>query len=142
MKVDDYGRLTGNVKLLRPLLFPLLLSEVRESDLERQLAECEDAGLVRLYEVEGKRFVVIKRFGQRVRADKSKYPPPPDQIVCLVPDECPTGAGPPRPYSEAQSNAPLSLPEADVGARERKKINGGKPRPVVADVEDYIRRTK
>jgi hypothetical protein len=78
MKADDFGRLTGNTKLLRPLLYPLLLNEIRDSDLQRLIAACVKAGLVRLYEVAGKQYLEIKDFRQRTRADESKFPAPPD----------------------------------------------------------------
>lgn len=77
MKADDYGRLTANSKVLRPLLYPLLIEVIREADLDRWGAECVSASLVRFYDVGGKRFQEIIKFGQRARTP-SKCPPPPD----------------------------------------------------------------
>lgn len=75
MKADDFGRFTANVRLIRSLCFPL--QDVREADISRQLAACEQAGLIRLYEVSGKHFVLIENFKQRLRKMKSAYPAPP-----------------------------------------------------------------
>jgi len=77
MKADDFGRLTANPKLLRPMLYPLILEQVREADVQRWTAECEKAGLVRLYAVEDKEYLEVLKFGQRLRAKKSKFPKPP-----------------------------------------------------------------
>lgn len=75
--VDDYGRFSANLSLLRASLYPLKLDTVREANLERLLAAVEQARLVRLYEVAGKRYLELLDFRQQVRA-KSKYPEPPD----------------------------------------------------------------
>ncbi len=77
MKADDYGRLTANPKILRPLLYPLLIEVIREADLDRWGAECASASLVRFYDVDGKKYQQIIKFGQRARTP-SKCPPPPD----------------------------------------------------------------
>jgi len=84
MKADDYGRFHANPKLLRSLLFPLR-DGLRDADITRWIAECEKAGLIRIYVVDdkkskdGKSFLEIENFGQRTRAEKSKFPePPPD----------------------------------------------------------------
>jgi hypothetical protein len=76
MKADDFGRQTANPKLLRPLLYPLLLDQVREADLQRLIAECVKAGLVRHYGVGGKQYLEIQNFKQRTRANLSKFPQP------------------------------------------------------------------
>ena len=75
-KADDFGRYHGNAKLLRPMLYPMQLDRVREADIQRLISECEKAGLVRLYEAEGKQIMVINKFQQRTRAEKSRFPNP------------------------------------------------------------------
>ncbi len=74
--VDDFGRYDARPSILRPVVFPLLLELVRESDVSRCLAECEKAGLIRLYSVEGKPFLEVQNFKQRLRASKSRWPEP------------------------------------------------------------------
>ena len=74
---DDYGLYDARKTLLRCALYPLALEKVSESDVQSGLAACEEAGLVRLYSVEGKEYLQIANYGQRYKA-KPKYPLPPD----------------------------------------------------------------
>ncbi|HRO97633.1 MAG TPA: hypothetical protein PLY79_11275 [Ferruginibacter sp.] len=76
--VDDYGRFEGRVSILRASLYPLKLNQVSEADIVKWKNECSEAGLISLYEVESKEYLVILKFNQRLRAAKSKYPPPSD----------------------------------------------------------------
>jgi hypothetical protein len=76
--VDDYGRFDGRIVMLKVSCFPLRVDVVREADCSRWIAECEKAGLIVLYAVDGKRYLEVQDFRQAVRAKQSKYPPPPD----------------------------------------------------------------
>lgn len=71
--VDDYGRYDGRMSLLRASLYPLKLDRIIEPDIGKWIAECREAGLVRIYSVEGKPYIEIIKFGQRVRS-ASKWP--------------------------------------------------------------------
>lgn len=77
--VDDFGRCQASPKILRPRLFPLRLSQVREAELSRWIAECEKAGLLRLYVVDGKQYLQLEKWEQG-RALKSKCPDPPADV--------------------------------------------------------------
>jgi hypothetical protein len=79
MKADDYGRYHANPKLLKPHLFPLLIDQIRETDISRWTAECEKAGLIAVYEIESKQFLQIMDFNQRLRLKTAKFPNPPFQ---------------------------------------------------------------
>lgn len=103
MKADDYGRLTCNLKLLRPLLYPLLLDQVREADLQRWISECETAGLVRLYSVEGKQYLTVVKFGQRLRRTRAKYPDPSLADPPQVAASC--GKSPPEVDSDSEADS-------------------------------------
>ena len=72
MKVDDFGRFSANPKLLNSLLFPL--REVKESDILSWLNQCDKARLLDVYEVDGKKFLQINKFGNTPRARASKFP--------------------------------------------------------------------
>lgn len=74
--VDDFGRFSANLSLLRAALFPLRLNDVSDQDVGKWLAACATKGLVRVYEVEGRRFLEVTKFNQRTRAGASKYPAP------------------------------------------------------------------
>ena len=74
MKVDDYGCYYADPRILKADLFPLLDS-VRSTDIPRWMAECQKSGLIATYEHEGKKYLQIKDFGQRMRLKTRKFPP-------------------------------------------------------------------
>lgn len=77
--VDDFGRFDGRVSVLRSRLYPLQIEKVREADISRWIAECEKAGLIVLYVVDGKQYVLFNKT-DTPRAASSKYPPPPSGV--------------------------------------------------------------
>lgn len=79
-RVDDFGRFTANLELLRASLFPLKLDRVRTTDISRLLAECEKAGLLFVYTVAGKQFLVLNQW-EKGRAQNSAYAEPPPEII-------------------------------------------------------------
>lgn len=83
MKVDDYGCLFAHVSLLKANLFPLLLDAIREADISRWMAECQKAGLIVLYEANGKKYLQILDFRQRLDKAKAKYPLPTNAGISL-----------------------------------------------------------
>lgn len=72
MKADDYGNYTANLKLLRSALFPL--KNYEDCQVEIWLNECAKAKVILIYCSEGKSYIHIPNFGQRLRAMKSQYP--------------------------------------------------------------------
>lgn len=76
MKVDDYGCYYAHPGLVKADLFPLKLDSIREADISRWMAECQKAGLIVLYESEGKEYLQIVDFGQRLDKSKPKFPQP------------------------------------------------------------------
>lgn len=79
--VDDFGRYTAHPALLRAALYPLKLDTVRDANMERLLTIVEQARLVRVYVVAGKRYLELLDFKQQVRAKESKYPDPPEDAT-------------------------------------------------------------
>lgn len=75
---DDYGLFDARPAYVRAQLFSTKLDKVREADVQRALLECERAGLIRFYEVDGKRYLEILRYGQRAGRTQPKYPLPAD----------------------------------------------------------------
>ncbi len=75
---DDYGLYDARPAYVRAQLFSTKLDKVREADVQRALLECERAGLIRFYEVDGKRYLEILRYGQRSGRTQPKYPLPAD----------------------------------------------------------------
>lgn len=77
MKVDDYGRFYADSRLLKANLFPLQLDSIREADIVRWVAECQKTGNIVLYDVNGKGYLQIRDFKQRLDRARAKYPGPP-----------------------------------------------------------------
>lgn len=86
MKVDDYGRYSANNKILKSTLFPLK-TDVRETDISLWLSECEQCGLIALYNVALKEYVQIWNFKQTLRQKNEKYPPPDNLHITRVADD-------------------------------------------------------
>lgn len=76
MKADDFGCYTAHEMLLKSNLYPLnvnvTLDEIRDC-----LSECVKSELIIVYEVDGKDYLYINNFNQRLRIKKNKYPLPP-----------------------------------------------------------------
>lgn len=74
--VDDFGRYDGRPTLLRAHLYPLKIDRVSDADVCKWLTECVNAGIVSVYQVSGLQYLEVLKFGQRVRAETSKWPNP------------------------------------------------------------------
>lgn len=74
---DDFGFYDARPAYLRAQLFSTMLDKVREADVSRALLECESAGLIRFYEVAGKPYLEVLRYGQRRDRTNPKWPVPP-----------------------------------------------------------------
>lgn len=77
--VDDFGRFDARPAVLRSRLYPLKVSDLREADISRWIAACVKAGLIALYEVAGKQYILFHKLGEP-RAKSSKYPDPPPEL--------------------------------------------------------------
>ncbi|MFY7952807.1 MAG: hypothetical protein ACOVT5_09885 [Armatimonadaceae bacterium] len=90
--VDDFGRFDGRAAVLKSRLYPLQGDKVREADIPRWIAECEKAGLIVLYTVAAKPYILFRKLGVP-RAKESKWPAPPESLKswdtsgCEVPCE-------------------------------------------------------
>lgn len=77
MKADDFGCFWADAKRLKSNLYPLKSDSIRDADLLRWMAECQKAELIVVYESDGKRYLQIIDFGQRLRSKTRKFPQPP-----------------------------------------------------------------
>lgn len=86
--VDDYGRFSANLSLLRASCYPLKLDSVKEDSISKHLAECVGARLIVLYTVADKAYLELQDFRQQVRAKVSKYPSPDGNVhsACVADD--------------------------------------------------------
>ena len=74
---DDFGRFDARPEILKARLFPLRDGKTKK-DIANALKELASAGLITLYEVDGRPFLQVVKWQkhQRCRAAKSKFPPP------------------------------------------------------------------
>lgn len=74
---DDYGRMDARPQILKGRMFPLK-EDLRADQIRKGLQSLQDAGLVSLYEAQGKPYlqVVTWEKHQAIRTKKSKYPDP------------------------------------------------------------------
>lgn len=76
---DDYGRFDGRPAIIKGTCFPLK-EGVTTKNIESALSKLTSAGLVNLYDVDGKPYLSLPAWEQHqtIRAKKSKYPSPDD----------------------------------------------------------------
>jgi hypothetical protein len=74
-KVDDHGLFDGRASILRSSLYPLRVDRVREADISRWIAACEKAGLIALYQHDGKPYLQMLDTRWQTRSE-AKYPLP------------------------------------------------------------------
>lgn len=117
MKVDDYGRFSADVRLLKSNLFPLK-SDIRDSDISRWITACEKAGLITVYKVASKSYLQIENFKQQLRQKTTKYPSP---------DEC--IANDTQVHSNSESIAHLKRNETEVETETENEGEGEKYLP-------------
>lgn len=124
--VDDFGRFDARPSVLRVSCYPLKVDSIREADISRSLAEAQSAGLIALYEVDGKRFLQMLDFRQQMRAKTSKYPQPPS--TCAA-DATHTPADAQHMRSEAEAEAD----EIDRDSARARERGDGEDLPPPAD---------
>jgi hypothetical protein len=76
MKADDHGCFHANPKLLKAALFPL--KDYSENQMALCLKELEQFDIIHVYEHDGRKYLKINDFGQRLRNMVSKFPQPAD----------------------------------------------------------------
>lgn len=78
MKADDYGSFYGNPKLIRSALFPL--KDYKDATISKWVNECIEAKVVFSYTADGREYLRIVNFGQRLRNMRSTFPQPTDNV--------------------------------------------------------------
>ena len=134
LAADDYGRFDARPALLKSQLFPLR-ENLRSTDIAAWLAECEKTGLVRCYEVAGKRYLLIPKFNQRLRIKKAKFPDPP---IGLTDDGHMTDTCPPE--VEVEREVEVEVEKEGEGEREGARTllpHIPSVIPSVKEVEEY-----
>lgn len=76
--VDDYGLYDARPAILRSELYGLKIDRVSNADIVKWMNECSEAGLISTYEIDGKPYLELLKFNQRLRQKVSKFPKPSD----------------------------------------------------------------
>lgn len=125
--VDDYGRYDGRPSMLRAYCYPVQLDKAPEATISQWLAECVRVGLVMVYEVEGKPYVQLIDFNQRIQG-KPKWPAPVGDVPRVTRD-------PPK-QTVGHRDSPCNLKED--GEQQGKTALYGGGDVVVGAVEDVF----
>lgn len=107
LNADDTARFSGKNFTLRTACFPS--QAMQPEHMERLLNELQEQDLIRLYMVEGERFVFIPRFKQRLRFINSKFPPPPNEINDLI-------------IKKSDSSQTKDVPKTDSSQQKRREV--------------------
>lgn len=134
LSADDYGRFYAHPAILRAHLYPLKLDKVKETDMTTRLHWCREAGLIDIYKVDGKAYVQIRKFNQRMRAAKSKFPSPDGQML-LTPEESQSFAGQVPVNCPADARHDDSHPPSESESESESIGASVKPPPALADSE-------
>lgn len=78
LSADALGRFSGKNYTIRAACYPGHAPDAKL--IEKFLTDLHDADLIRIYEVNGERYVFIPRYRQRLRAKDSYLPAPPKGI--------------------------------------------------------------
>ena len=124
---DDYGCFDAREKVVSSRLFPL--REVKTADIRKTLSRLATVGLIRLYSVDDKPYLIVNKWSehQRVRVSRHKYPMPVEG--CDISPQVAASGGKMRLESESESE---SESERD---KNRKRFTP----PTVDEVRDYCR---
>lgn len=155
---DDFGLFDARPAILRSSLYPLKIDHMREINITRCLAACEEAGLVRLYEVDKKPYGMIVDYGQRIRKESvPKYPINEEisEIIQLSPEsrgearrdaaEC--GSSPPKTETKTETktnnkslpvNQTSNLPFVEELKPKARSSQCVPPPGTVSEVEKYM----
>lgn len=126
---DDFGRFDGRPSILLSSLFPTRMDTVSMEVMNRWLRELEGEGLIRWYEVEGRRYIEIPRWEkyQRTRAQRSKYPAPltkPESVSDMQADD----SDPLSDDGESLSNVAGLTYSETIYVDEKKKTPTARPK--------------
>jgi hypothetical protein len=145
LKADDYGRYHAHPQLLKAHLFPLK-PEITVGDISRWVAECQKADIVWAYEADGKRYLCIPKFRQRLRLkNPSKFPAPPRQThPCHVPNARPADDGhasdvcPTYDADATDTRPPEAGSESEKCKREERSESGKRNAPTLEEALAYF----
>ena len=125
VRADDYGRLDARPGFLKSMLF-VTKQGVTEKNVGEAVSKLASIGLVRLYEVDGKPFLLFPKWDlhQRVRNSRKKYPDPPETDSGGSPQLAASCGGPP-PHARVYENPnPNPNPNPKESTPAQRKAHG------------------
>lgn len=110
--VDDFGRYEADRRLLRSHAFPIgdeKGDDVELTTIDNICAQMSANKLVQFYVVEGKEYLQVLRWQERVRASHSKFPEPCGHLTTFD-NKCSPPSSSPPPSPEAIATTPSPMP--------------------------------
>lgn len=139
VRVDDYGRIDARPNFLKSMLF-VTKQGITEKNVQDAVFKLASIGLVRLYEVDGKSFLLFPKWNlhQRVRNSKEKYPAPQNESDFKSSPQVAASRGELPPESNPNPNPnPNPNISGRVNAPHKKFI-----KPTLEEVTDYCTQRK
>jgi hypothetical protein len=115
--VDDYGRYEAAPTLLRSHAFPLR-EDIRTGQVHDLCRELAGAQLAYFYKADGKEYLSLTEWTEKIRADKSKYPQYDDKCEQLYADVCKCFPSP----SPSSDPIPVLDPRPPDPTRKRERV--------------------
>ena len=84
MSADDYGRFDADPAIVLAIGFPLQVLAIGPEAIESGLQEGAKIGLWTLYRVGDDKIGQMYKWEQRIRANKSRFPPPNDGHMSVI----------------------------------------------------------
>jgi hypothetical protein len=127
--VDDFGRYEADPELLRSEAFPFgdpCGQMITVENICLQLQSLVSKNMIVLYTVNDVSYLQLTRWNERARAEKSRFPPPPEHLLsdvskCLLPSPSPSSST--SGEARARATPPVPLHEKISFERELKDIN-------------------
>jgi len=84
VSADDFGRFEADPSVVGAACFPRRLDRLKSATVQRWLDEMAAQSIIIFYEVEGKKYLLLKNWPkyQQTRAKHSKYPAPSSDNIC------------------------------------------------------------
>jgi hypothetical protein len=85
MKADDYGRFHADPRLIKASCFPLC-DDLRIAAISGWLDELHSRGLILRYKAQGRAYLAVTNYGQRLKCSRAKFPPMEGKAADWLPD--------------------------------------------------------
>lgn len=115
MAVDDFGRFEADPRLLAARLYPLRIGKSSAQQMQSTCDALAMHGIVKLYQVEGRKYLQVVKWHNLPRAKTSKFP--------AMPDTCTADAQQMR--STCNASAPVTVTETVTGTETESSGQAG-----------------